>query len=576
MIRAAGENSPLTIALADGADRKAIYRHRHSVYALELRQHSENAQGELRDYTDAYNVYIVLKRGKHLVGFISITPPGRGDYSIDKYISRNRLPFSFDETLYEVRLLTVLEPHRGVRCAALLMYAALRWVDTHGGKRIVAVGRREIFRLYLRAGLVPSGHQIQSGEVTFELMSATVLSLTEQAQSFANLVCRLRSQVNWELDVPFDPPTPCLHGGAFFEAIGPEFGSLQKRREIINADVLDAWFPPAPEIVRTLREDLPWLLRTSPPTHSEGMIQAIARARKIPSESVVVGGGSSDLVFQAIPRWITRDSRVLLMDPMYGEYAHLLERVIGARTERLSLDPRDGWRLDLSRLLSRAQDHWDLIVLVNPNNPTGLHVSRRALEEVLERIPSQTRVWVDEAYVDYVGADESLERFAVGRPNVIVCKSMSKVYALSGVRCAYLCASEPMARALRAFSPPWAVSLPAQIAAVGALRHPDYYEERYEQTRRYRAQLAGELETLDELEVLPGQINFVLCRLSQEGPDAAAVVSRCRDYGLFLRDVSSISSVVGKHLLRIAVKDPETNRRIVRILSRVLKGGEDL
>jgi len=63
----------------------------------------------------------------------------------------------------------------------------------------------------------------------------------------------------------------CFHGGAFFKAIGVEFEHLERRHHVINADVLDAWFDPAPKVIAALVEKLPWLLRTSPPTNAEGL-----------------------------------------------------------------------------------------------------------------------------------------------------------------------------------------------------------------------------------------------------------------------------------------------------------------
>lgn len=114
-------------------DRAAIYRVRHDVYARELGQHRTNGAGYLRDSLDERNEYIVAKTEGELAGFVSITPPGRGTYSVDKYFSRDQLPFAFDGGLYEVRLLTVLPAYRGSGAAALLMYAALRWIEAHGG-----------------------------------------------------------------------------------------------------------------------------------------------------------------------------------------------------------------------------------------------------------------------------------------------------------------------------------------------------------------------------------------------------------------------------------------------------------
>ncbi|MEM7394593.1 MAG: aminotransferase class I/II-fold pyridoxal phosphate-dependent enzyme, partial [Verrucomicrobiota bacterium] len=246
----------------------------------------------------------------------------------------------------------------------------------------------------------------------------------------------------------------CFHGGAFFEAVGEDFDDLNRHQTIINADVLDAWFPPAPSVVEALTDHLPWLLRTSPPTQSSGLIRAIARARELPPTSILPGAGSSDLIFLALRTWLGPGSRVLLLDPTYSEYAHVCEQVIGCKVDRFTLHRRDNYAVDLEQLESRWSHGYDLVVLVNPNNPTGRMIPRDQLEPVLKRLPSRTLCWVDEAYVDYTGPDQSLERFAASTPNVVVCKSLSKVYALSGVRAAYLVAGENSVETLRHLTPP--------------------------------------------------------------------------------------------------------------------------
>src|SRR3954465_3465127 len=99
-------------------------------------------------------------------------------------------------------------------------------------------------------------------------------------------------------------------------------------------------------------------------------------------------------------------------------------------------------------------------------------------------------------YIEYAGTKESMERFAVGSENVLVCKSMSKVYALSGARVAYLCGGAHQLEELRAITPPWVVSLPAQVAAVKALGDPEYYAARYAETALLRQHLSEQLERL--------------------------------------------------------------------------------
>src|SRR4051812_8842245 len=112
-------------------------------------------------------------------------------------------------------------------------------------------------------------------------------------------------------------PSGCYHGGASFGAIGVRFDDLGRRRGVINADVLDAWFDPAPGVLGALREHLPWLLRSSPPAGSEGLLAEVAEARGLPQECLVAGAGSSALIYLALRRWLSPRSRALIVEPSY-------------------------------------------------------------------------------------------------------------------------------------------------------------------------------------------------------------------------------------------------------------------
>jgi histidinol-phosphate/aromatic aminotransferase/cobyric acid decarboxylase-like protein/GNAT superfamily N-acetyltransferase len=564
--------SGFVIELATEADRDEIYQLRHDVYAREIHQHHVNDSGRLQDALDAANIYIVARHEDQVAGFVSITPPDAPKFSLDKYFVRAELPFKLDARSYEVRLLTVRREFRGRPVAALLMYAALRWVESHGGTRIVGIGRQEVLPMYVESGLEATGMRVTSGSVTYELIHATTERLRASAIRMAGLFEKAKAIAHWRLPMAFRKPASCFHGGAFFEAVGSDFKTLERARQIINADVLDAWFDPAPAVLEGLREHLPWLLRTSPPTSCDGLIRAIAAARGVAEENVLAGSGSSDLIFRALPAWLCAGSRVLLLDPTYGEYAHVLEHVIGCRVDRLTLRREHGYEVPLDALNVALGQAYDLVVLVNPNSPTGRHMPAGALQSMLSTAPATTRVWVDETYVDYAGSEHSLERFAARSANVVVCKSMSKAYALSGARVAYLCAGAPQLEQLRALTPPWVVSLPAQVAAVRALDSATYYKAMWRRTLELRCELAAGLRGLG-WEVIDGVANFLLCHLPANAPDAGELVMRCRERGLFLRDASPMGRGLGSKAIRVAVKDAETNARMLETLRECQTGG---
>lgn len=560
-------------------DRPTIESLRHEVYAVELGQHPVSDTGRLRDRLDDHNLYLVAEAGGRVVGFISITPPTAPSYSVEKYLDRGCIPVEFDKGLFEVRILTVAREHRRGPAAVLLMRAAMKAVREAGGRMILIMGRREVADLYKKVGLRPLGISFDSGRVTYDLMAAAIDDLEATCMQRPLILGRVERALG-------DDETSeqarhaaglgavegrCDHGGAFFGAIGAGFDDLSRRHTVVNADVLDAWFPPAPGVREALTGHLDWLLATSPPTHADGLVRAIGTARGIPEENIVIGSGSSSLIFLALRHWLGRGSNALVLDPMYAEYEHVLGGVIGCGVHRFKLDADEDFRINEESLARELARGYDLVAMVNPNNPTGQHVPRERMERLLARAHPRTRVWIDEAYVDYTGDDQSLERLAAASRNVIVCKSMSKGYALSGARAAYLAAPASIAAELRAITPPWAVSLPAQVAAVRALADPAYYRVRREQTHALREQLIELLRPIAPWRIITGVINSVLCLLPDGMPGAAAIVGECRRDGVFVRDCSTISPGLGDRAVRVSVKDEATNPRVAAALDAAVR-----
>ncbi len=159
-----------------------------------------------------------------------------------------------------------------------------------------------------------------------------------------------------------------------------------------------------------------------------------------------------------------------------ASHAHVLESLLGARVERLRLSTEEDYAVNVAALEAAIRTGPDWVVLVNPNSPTGRYLPTEQLERVFALAPPTTRFWIDETYIDYVDSAQSVERYTARSSNVVVCKSMSKAYALSGVRAAYLCGPLTFVAELAQVCPPWAVSLPGQIAACEALKSADTTE----------------------------------------------------------------------------------------------------
>ena len=362
----------------------------------------------------------------------------------------------------------------------------------------------------------------------------------------------------------------CFHGGAFFEGIGVEFNNLDEKDNIISADVLDAWFPPAPKIQEVIQSYLPWIIKTSPPTNSEGYIKTISEHRTLNRESILPGAGSSDLIFRIFNQWLRPSSKVLILDPTYGEYSHILNKIIKCKVERLELKREEGYNINIDKLREKLNQKFDLFVWVNPNSPTGLHINKNEVERLLLNNKGCERIWIDETYVEYAGREQTLERFAEKSNNVFVCKSMSKVYALSGLRAAYLCANPNNILPLKRITPPWVISLPAQIAATYALKQEDYYIKKYQETHELRDKLELQLKQIGIDEIIPGIANFIMFHVGNDKFSASRIVNECKLKKLYLRDLSGMGTSFEDDAIRMAVKDLNTNNKMIEILKECL------
>ena len=173
-------------------------------------------------------------------------------------------------------------------------------------------GHSEVLPLYREIGMtVFDNHSITVGELVFCPMIASVSKLLELAGDNLNQI---------ELIDIVETDDACYHGGASWDTSGFDFN---RRKELIVADVLDSPFPPSPEVMQVIAENLVSSCHESPPTQCAPLIDKIAQVRNISPDEILVSSGSSSLMFSLLPRLLNDESSVLILSPMYGEYLHL-------------------------------------------------------------------------------------------------------------------------------------------------------------------------------------------------------------------------------------------------------------
>ena len=361
----------------------------------------------------------------------------------------------------------------------------------------------------------------------------------------------------------------CFHGGKSFDAIGTDFSTLKKKHSIIRADVTDAWYDPHPDIEKALSKELNWFIKNSPPTQSEGLISTISKVRKIPVENILIGGGSSDLMFLAFPSILKKEDEVIILDPMYGEYEHILKHVIGAKILKIKQDRKKDFKIVIDKIIEKITSKTKMIILVNPNNPTGQYLKRKEMLKLLSQIPQSVMLCIDETYIDYIGKNESLETEVDKQDNLLVIKSMSKVYGLSGVRVAYLTANKELISKLTVLSPPWSIGLIGQVAGVIALNNEKYYEKMLKETKKINEFAFQKLSKMEGLRPLKSAANFILIELHTR-LNAEKICMSLEQKGIFIRNPQSQSTQL-ENFIRISIKDKATTNKIIKELKKEIR-----
>jgi histidinol-phosphate aminotransferase len=209
-----------------------------------------------------------------------------------------------------------------------------------------------------------------------------------------------------------------------------------------------------------------------------------------------------------------------------------------------------------------------VLLVCNPNNPTGIALAVGELDRLLSSVPSDVCVVVDEAYREFVTHEARDETVALldRHPNLLLLRTFSKVYGLAGLRIGYaLCASESLRAAIDRVRQPFSSNLAGQAAALASLRCEDGLERRVEATLQVRDQLTRALQALD-LAPLPSESNFVLFRLP-DGCSDVRVARSLRDQGIVVRAGSDIS-VPGA--LRVTCGTADESRAFTGALARLL------
>lgn len=353
--------------------------------------------------------------------------------------------------------------------------------------------------------------------------------------------------------------TARVHGGNIHEAI--------KRYGLEGKNILDFSsnvnpLGPSATAMRAAKKALSLIDRYPDPDLTD-LRKAIARYFGIKPEQVICGNGSNGLI-HLIPR-VFRPKKVLVPMPTFTEYAAAVEEA-GGEVVPLWLNEREGFRVDPLEM-AFAIKGMDMAFLCNPNNPTGLLMTRAEMAELMgHSLQYGVRLVVDEAFMDFIES-ESIVKQAVEASQLICLRSFAKFFGMPGLRIGYAVSDEATIAALRAGQEPWTVTIPAEHAVIAALNDWWHIKKTRRVIEKERDRLLSALRLLPGVEPFPCAANFIFMKVGSF--DASLLVEKLGLRGLLVRDCSSFPGL-DSGFVRIAVRTGWENRRLVKALRGLL------
>lgn len=308
--------------------------------------------------------------------------------------------------------------------------------------------------------------------------------------------------------------------------------------------------------------------------------EKIAEKNNLNIENIIVGNGATEIIFLFMK--ILSPKKVLIVSPTFGEY----ERAIKASTlandsleiNYFELKETENFVLNIKNLETELENNYDLLILCNPNNPTGQFLKLKKLEEILKICEQKnTKLFVDEAFVEFVEdwENESIINSKENKENLFVIRAFTKFFAIPGLRLGYgICFNNNLLKKMLEKKEPWSVNNIADLAGKTVLDDENYIQKTKEWIKDQKKYMYENLNKIEGLRAYKTEVNFILLKIEdnllEKGLDVKNLRKKMLEKGILIRDASNFI-YLDKHYFRLAIKDKLNNEKVIETLTSILK-----
>lgn len=298
---------------------------------------------------------------------------------------------------------------------------------------------------------------------------------------------------------------------------------------------------------------------------------AISEYSGIDSKHIMVGNGSTELISMCIKT--ISPKKAVIVSPAYSEYLKEI-KLTGGNAQLFPLQEKDEFMLNIPELKKVLTNDVDMLVICNPNNPTGTYVTCEQTREILNHCKKMgIMLMMDETYVEFsdiskkVSAMPLVEEF----DNLFIVRGTSKFFACPGLRLGYgACSNKEIIEYINSHKEPWSVNIFAEISGTVMFRDKEFINCTRNLINSERNKIFKELFDMDCVHVYDTQSNFFLLRLKREDITSTDVFQKLIQKKILIRDCADFP-YLDNHFIRFCILDEESNNLLLNELKDILK-----
>lgn len=318
---------------------------------------------------------------------------------------------------------------------------------------------------------------------------------------------------------------------------------------------------------KQLRKNLD-ILTTYPDPYYIELRKSIANFNDINIENVIVGNGATEILFLFI-RGI-KPKNVLLVSPTFSEYERAL-KTVKAKISYFKVEEKKDFHIDVENLIEKLKkNNYDLIVMCNPNNPTGKFLELDRLKKLIDEVDrKKTLLFLDETFIEFIEKWREKTALNIKSKNVFIMRALTKFFAIPGLRLGYgLCTNENILKKMNSEKEPWSVNNFASMAASILLSDKEYIDKSYKWIKKEKKFLFNKLIKIKNIKVYETETNFILIKLLDRR--AENLCKKMEERNILIRNASNFK-FLNENYIRIAIKDRKNNKIFLKCFAQCLE-----